>query len=95
VYTPAYLLTGIGQWQALPEDIRNEIQSIARGMEEYIYTEGRRLDEALMGELAASGIAINEADRPSFLEASESVYDEFADAIPSGREMIDRAVGLR
>lgn len=95
VYTPAYLVTGIGQWQALPEDIRNEIQAIARGMEEYIYTEGRRLDDALMSELAESGIAINEADRSSFLEASQSVYDEFADAIPSGRAMIDRAADLR
>jgi tripartite ATP-independent transporter DctP family solute receptor len=94
VYTPAYLMTGIGPWRGLPEDVRTEIQAIARAMEDYIYAEGRRLDDTLMAEFEASGIAINEADRASFLEASHSVYDEFAETVPAGREMIDRAISL-
>jgi tripartite ATP-independent transporter DctP family solute receptor len=94
VYTPTYLMTGLDHWESFPEDIRNAIQETARGMDEFIYGEAERLNEELMDQLRASGIQINEADRNSFVEASQPIYDEFGQSVAGGSEMIATAIRL-
>jgi len=94
VYTPSYVITGSNHWNGLPEDVRDIVQEIARGMETFIYGEAERLEAELMTELEASGIQINTADRDSFVEASRPIYDEFGSAVEGGAEMIATALRL-
>ena len=94
VYTPSYVITGLDRWVSLPADVRDVIQETARGMEEFIYSEAERLNQELMDQLRASGIQINEADRDSFVEASQPIYDEFGNSVEGGAEMIATAIRL-
>ena len=94
VYTPSYLIAGLDHWNDFPEDVRNAIQETARGMEDFIYSEAVRLDGELMDTLRASGIEINEAERGSFIEASQTIYDEFGQSVDGGAEMIETALRL-
>ncbi len=94
VYSPAYLLTGADRWPRLPEDVRSVIEQTARDMSDWVYAEAERLDRELLEELRGAGIAINDADRDSFLEASQPIYDEFGTTVPGGREMIETAMAL-
>ncbi len=94
VYTPSYLIAGLDHWNDFPEDVRNAIEETARGMEEFVYSEAQRLDGELMDVLRASGIEINEADRGSFVEASQAIYVEFGQSVDGGAEMIETALRL-
>lgn len=94
VYTPSYLVAGSNHWNALSEDVRQVIEETARGMEDFVYAEADRLDRELMEELRASGIEINEADRDSFVAASQSIYEEFGESIEGGAAMIETVLSL-
>jgi TRAP-type C4-dicarboxylate transport system substrate-binding protein len=94
VYTPVYLATGVDRWARLPEDVREAISGIARGMDAFVEAEAERLDRELLEVLRAAGMEVNEADRERFVEASQSIYDEFGAEVPGGRGMIDTVIGL-
>ena len=94
VYTPAYLVAGLDRWNQLPEDVRDAVQETARGMDAFVDEQAERMTETLMAELRASGIRINEADRGSFVEASQVIYEEFGRSVDGGAEMIQTAADL-
>jgi len=94
VYSPSYLVAGLGRWNRLPEDIRQVIEETAREIQDFAYSEAERMDAELLDALRTSGIAINEADRAGFLEASRPIYEEFGRAVPGGSDMIATAVSL-
>jgi len=93
-YTPAYLAAGTAKWNGWPEDLRAVFTEEAAAVQEFAYDEAARMDAELLGTLRASGIAINEADRSRFLAAGRPIYEAFGNAVPGGREMIDRAMAL-
>jgi len=93
-YTPSYLLVGTNRWNGWPDDVRAVIEEEARAMQEFAYTEAERMDAELLESLRAGGIAINEADRNRFFAAGRSIYEAFGDAVPGGRDMIERAMAL-
>ena len=39
-----------------------------------------------------SGIQVNEADKPAFVAASKSIYEEFAKEVPTGKQLIDKSL---
>lgn len=94
VYSPSYLVAGLDRWNDLPEDIRAGIEQIAREIQDFAYAEGERMDTELLDQLRASGIRINQAERASFLEASQPIYREFGAEVGGGDRMIARAIAL-
>ncbi len=91
VYSPAFVTTGAGPWARHPEDIRSEVEAIAREMQAFVYETAARMDEELLAELEATEMAINEAEATRFEGASEPVYEEFATTVEGGQSLIDRA----
>jgi TRAP-type transport system periplasmic protein len=94
VYTPAYLVTSVRRWEALPADVRKGLEEAARETQAYVYKTGAQEDQDLLGKLKQSGLKVNEADKAAFRAASKQIYDEFAAETPGGKEMIDKAVAL-
>ena len=94
VYTPAYLTVGRNRWRKVPDDVRQVLSSTARGIQDYVYETATRMDDEILARLETAGMQVNEADRASFVRASEKVYREFADSVDGGRGLIDRARAL-
>ncbi len=94
VYTPAYLIAGRDRWQALPEAVRSVLAETAREVQAFVYDQAELLDSRLLADLRSEGIAVNECDRQSFLEAGQPLFDQFAENVPRGGELIGRALAL-
>ncbi len=94
VYTPAYLLAGRDRWSSLPDQIRDTLRQTARDVQEFVYAEAESLDERLLADLRDQGIEVNECDRDSFLKAGKPIFEQFAEEIPDGGELISRALAL-
>ena len=92
VYTPAYLLAGRAHWQSLPGPVREVVRTTAREVGEFVHREAEALDARLLNDLRSQGIEVNECDRESFLEAGRPIFDEFAENIQGGRELIARSL---
>jgi len=93
VYTPAYLTAG-RSWNNLPEDVRKVLEETATEMEPVALDIAAKLDDELLGKLKAAGMQVNEVDKDAFIAASKPVYEEFAKEVPTGQEMIDKALDL-
>lgn len=94
VYTPAYLTASTKRWARLPEDVRLVLAEEARALRSYVHETAARLDEQLLADIEASGVAVNRADRAAFLEASQSIYDEFGETVSGGRELVEAVLPL-
>ena len=93
VYTPAYILTGARKWDTHPEEVREILEQTARETQEFVYETAARMEEELLEELAAD-VEINEVNIDAFIEASAPVYDRFADEVPGGGDLVERALAL-
>lgn len=93
VYTPAYLTAG-ASWSRLPADVQKIIADTAKEVEPDILKLAAKLDEELIGKMKQSGIQVNEADKKAFVAASKDIYDDFAKEVPTGKELIDKSLGL-
>jgi tripartite ATP-independent transporter DctP family solute receptor len=94
VYTPAYLITSVRRWNALPADVRKGLSEAARETQAFVYTTGAQQDSELLGKLKQAGMKVNDADKAAFRAASKPIYDEFSKETPKGKEMIDKAAAL-
>ena len=94
VYTPAYVAVGKDRWEQLPEDIRNEIEAVAKETQAFVYETAAKLENDLLVKLKEGGIAVNEADKDAFIAGSKAIYEEFATGVPGGKEMVDKAISL-
>lgn len=95
VYTPAFVTVGRDAWQRIPIDLRTVLETTARETEAFVYETAGRMDAALLDSLSVAGLEVNETDRARFVQASGSIYREFAEAVPTGRALVERAVALR
>lgn len=95
VYTPAFVTVSVMSWSKLPEDVRTVLEETARGTQTFVYDTARRLDAELLKKLEGEGVTVNDIDRPSFVVASQPIYDEFAKSVQDGRALIERALRLR
>jgi TRAP-type transport system periplasmic protein len=93
VYTPAYVTAGRA-FEQLPEEVQEILIEVAKENQAYVYEEAARMDEELIDVIRAAGTEINEVDTDAFVEASQPVYDLFAEEVPGARELIDKALEL-
>ena len=54
-----------------------------------MYELAANLETELLQNLKDGGITVNEADKGAFVAASKPVYDEFADSVKGGAELIE------
>jgi tripartite ATP-independent transporter DctP family solute receptor len=91
VYTPAYVVVSPGRWDALPDDVRAVLEEEARAVQGYVHETAARLDDELLDRIRAEGVAVNAPAPEPFLEASGSMYDEYATTVPGGSDLLERA----
>ena len=94
VYTPAYLLVGRNKFEGLPEEVRTVREETARENQEFVYQKAAEMDEELLAQLKEGGMQVNEADKQAFIDASGPIYDQFAEEVEGGKELVDKAQGL-
>ncbi|HXF88759.1 MAG TPA: TRAP transporter substrate-binding protein [Xanthobacteraceae bacterium] len=93
VYTPAYVTAG-ASWQRLPADVRKIVEDELKASEPVILDLAEKVDNELAQKMKSAGIAINEADKQAFINASRAIYQEFSKEVKGGQELIDKALGL-
>jgi tripartite ATP-independent transporter DctP family solute receptor len=91
VYTPAYVVVSPSRWDALPEDVRAILEEEARAVQPFVHETAERLDRELLDRIRAEGVQVNAPARDAFLDASRSMYDEYATTVPGGAELVSRA----
>jgi tripartite ATP-independent transporter DctP family solute receptor len=91
VYTPAYVVVSPGRWGRLPEEVRSVLEEEARATQSYVYETAEQLDQELLERLRSEGVEINSPDRDAFLEASRSMYEEYATTVDGGAGLLERA----
>ena len=93
VYTPAYVLVGKKKWDKLPADVREILETTAKGMQEFVYETAERLEKELLEKMKGS-VEINTADKVAFIKASGPIYEEFGKTVPGGADLIKEAQAL-
>jgi tripartite ATP-independent transporter DctP family solute receptor len=93
VYTPAYLTAG-ASWSRLPADVQKILADTAKAVEPQVLALAEKLDNELVAKMKTSGIQVNEADKPAFVNASKSIYEDFAKQVPGGQALIDKSLVL-
>ncbi len=94
VYTPAFLLAGRERWQSFPEPVQEILSDTAREVQAFVYEQAEALEESLLADLRAAGIAVNHGDRERFLAAGGPLFEEFAREVPRGGDMVATALAL-
>ena len=94
VYTPAYILVAENQWQKLPEDVRADLEACGSETQDFVYEHAAKLETELLEVIREAGVEINEADTQAFIEASAPIYEEFANTVDGGSELIERIQSL-
>jgi tripartite ATP-independent transporter DctP family solute receptor len=94
VYTPAYVAVGAKKWAKLPDEVRAGLEGCARDTQAYVYEQAARLEVDLLSKIKAAGVAVNEADKQAFIDASGAIYDEFSSSVEGGGDMIKAAQAL-
>ena len=92
VYTPAYVVTSPARWDGLPPEIRAILEEEARASQTFVHETAARLDSELLEQIREAGVAVNDPPRGAFLEASASMYDEYAAAVEGGEARVERAM---
>lgn len=88
VYTPGYVLVAESQWQKLPEDVRDDLEACGAETQDFVYRHATRLETELLQVIRDAGVEVNEADKQAFIDASAPVYEEFANTVDGGAELI-------
>lgn len=91
VYTPAYVVASPERWDGLPPEIRSILEEEARTAQAFVHETAARLDRELLDQIREAGVKVNTPSRDAFLEASSSMYDEYAAAVTGGAERVSRA----
>jgi TRAP-type C4-dicarboxylate transport system substrate-binding protein len=94
VYSPSYLTSGTGVWEGLPEDVRAAATEVAAEVQGWAFAQGETADRELLDRVVAAGVAVNEADRASFIAASAPIYAMFAERVEGGADLVAAAQAL-
>lgn len=94
VYTPAYILTSKKKFDGLPEDIQAGLTDCANKTQDFTYETAAEMEASLLSVIEEAGVEVNTADKAAFIEASKPIYQQFADEVEGGQEMIDTVLGL-
>ncbi len=94
VYTPAYVLTSAKHFAKLPEDIQSDLMAAAAESQDAVYEMAAKLETELLENLKNGGVTVNEADKDAFIAASKPIYDEFAESVKGGADLITTVQSL-
>ena len=94
VYTPGYVLVAESQWQKWPEDVRAGLEACGAETQTFVYEHAAKLETDLLQVIKDAGVEVNEADKDAFIAASAPVYEEFANTVDGGSELIERIQSL-
>lgn len=94
VYTPAYVLTSAKHFAKLPEDIQSDLMAAAAESQDAVYEMAAQLETELLENLKNGGVTVNEADKDAFIAASKPIYDEFAESVKGGADLINTVQSL-
>jgi tripartite ATP-independent transporter DctP family solute receptor len=94
VYSPAFLAVGLERWNSLPEDVRAPILEAALETQVWVIERAEQIDRDLLAKLESEGIAVNQTDRGAFVEASQTIYQEFGAEVEGGAGWIEQALAL-
>ncbi len=94
VYTPAYVLVAESQWQKLPEDVRAALETCGAETQDFVYEHAAQLETDLLQVIRDAGVEVNEADNQAFIDASAPIYEEFANTVEGGAELIEKIQSL-
>jgi TRAP-type transport system periplasmic protein len=95
VYIPAYLVTSPNTFKKWPADVQKVILEAAAEMGDVARANGQAFDDDLLAKIKAKGVAVNEADKDAFVEASKKIYEEFGAKVEGGAELIKQIMELR
>lgn len=90
VYSPAYLTVGTNAYKKLPQEVKDILEAVAKESQAWGYKEAERLDKELETKLVESGMQLNQADIPAFIEASKPIYDKFVSDVPNGKALLEK-----
>jgi len=94
VYTPGYILTSKRAFDGLSEDERSLLTECGLSTQEFVYEKAAELETELLEVIREAGVAVNEADKQAFIDASGPVYDEFASSVDGGAQLIENVQAL-
>lgn len=94
VYTPAYILSSKKHFAKLPADVQSALRACADKTQDFTYEKAAQLETELLDVIKDAGVAVNDADKAAFIEASAPIYKAFADEVDGGQEMIDLVLSL-
>ncbi len=90
VYTPAYVLVSERNFSQLPEDVQQKLTEAAEETQDFVYEKAAELEDELLQVIKDAGVEVNEADNQAFIDASQPIYDEFAETVEGGEELVSR-----
>ena len=94
VYTPAYVLMSKPKYDALADNVKAALLDCGTKTQDFTYEKAAELETSLLKVIEDAGVEVNTADKAAFIEASKPVYQQFADEVEGGQEMIDTVLGL-
>lgn len=94
VYTPAYILASKKNFDNLPADIQTTLTDCGNKTQDFTYEKAAELEASLLKVIEDAGVAVNQADKAAFIEASKPIYKQFADEVEGGQDMIDTVLKL-
>lgn len=94
VYTPGYITMGLNRWNKLDPKVQKVLQEAAQETQAFVYEKAAQLETDLLKVLKDAGMEVNDADKQAFIDASGPVYESFAEEVPGGKEMVERAIAL-
>jgi TRAP-type transport system periplasmic protein len=94
VYAPAFIVMSKPRYDAMPDSQKSAVSDCGSKAQDFTYARAAELEVELLDTIKAAGVEVNEADKAAFVEASGAVYDEFAQTVLGGAEMIETVMGL-
>lgn len=88
-YTPSLLVAWTSHWEKIPLEVRQTISQTAREVQAYGFDEGNAQEQKYVTALKTQGMSVNEVDRKAFQQASSPVYQQYAQKIPQGKELLE------
>ena len=89
VYSPAFLATSSRNWDGWDDAVKTAIQDCATASSDFAYERSQQMDDELVGKIEEAGVAVNEADKDAFIEASATIYEEFGTQVEGGQKLVE------
>ena len=94
VYTPSFPTASKKLFDGWPADVQEAVLSTAADVQGWTYDYAAKVEDELRQSLRDGGMEFNVADREAFVRASKPIYDQFAEEVEGGADLIKRVQAL-